>query len=200
VTIKVAQGERELFQYNKLLGEFNLDGIPPARRGQPQIEVTFDIDANGILKVHAKDKATNKENNITIKANSGLSEAEIEQMVKDAELNAEADKKQRELIEKRNSAEGFMNEARTDLGKYGDKITEEEKTKLTEAMTALEESVKGDDAEAIQTKTHAFMEALGPLTNVKYKAENPEPEAKPTEGTAPADVVDADVQEVKPGN
>jgi molecular chaperone DnaK len=202
VTIKVAQGERELFQYNKLLGEFNLDGIPPSRRGQPQIEVTFDIDANGILKVHAKDKTTNKENNITIKANSGLSEAEIEQMVKDAELNADADKKARELIDKRNTAEGFMNEARADLAKYGEQITEEEKTKLNEALTALEESVKGEDAEAIQNKTYAFMEALGPLTSAKYKAENPEPQAetKPEQSEAPADVVDAEVKEVKPGN
>lgn len=202
VTIKVAQGERELFQYNKLLGEFNLDGIPPSRRGQPQIEVTFDIDANGILKVHAKDKMTNKENNITIKANSGLSEAEIEQMVKDAELNAEADKKARELIDKRNTAEGFINEARADLAKHGEAITEEEKTKLTEALTALEEATKGDDAEAIQNKTYAFMEALGPLTAAKYKAENPEPQAevKPDQSETPADVVDAEVKEVKPGN
>lgn len=201
VTIKVAQGERELFQYNKLLGEFNLDGIPPSRRGQPQIEVTFDIDANGILKVHAKDKMTNKENNITIKANSGLSEAEIEQMVKDAEINAEADKKARELIDKRNTAEGFMNEGRADLAKYGEQITEEEKTKLNEALTALEEAAKGDDAEAIQNKTYAFMEALGPLTAAKYKAENPEPQAesKPEQSEAPADVVDAEVKEVKPG-
>jgi molecular chaperone DnaK len=197
VTIKVAQGERELFQYNKQLGDFNLDGIAPARRGTPQIEVTFDIDANGILSVRASDKGTGKENKITIKANSGLTEAEIEAMVKDAEINAESDKKQRELIEKRNTAEGMMNEARADLDKYGDQISEEEKTKLIEAMAVLEETVKGEDAEAIQEKTMTFMEAMGPLTGAKYKAEAPE--VKPEMADAPADAVDVDAKEVKPG-
>jgi len=197
VDIKVAQGERELFQYNKLLGEFKLDGIAPARRGTPQIEVTFDIDANGILSVRAADKGTGKENKITIKSDSGLSESEIEAMIKDAELNAEADKKQKDLIEKRNSAEGFMNEARSDLSKYGNDISEEEKSKLTQAMSDLEAAVKGDDAEAIQNKTMEFMQAMGPLTGAKYKAENPETAPNTTESSA--DTIDAEVKEVKPG-
>ena len=198
VTIKVGQGERELFQFNKQLGDFNLEGIPPSRRGQPQIEVTFDIDANGILSVRAADKQTGKENTITIKANSGLTEAEIQDMVKDAELNAESDKKARELIDKRNTAEGFINEARSDLSKYGDQITQEEKTKLEEAIAALEQAAAGNDAQAIQDVMTTFMDALNPLTGAKYKAE--QPPAQPEQATAPDDVVDAEVKEVKPGN
>lgn len=195
VSIKVYQGERELAAYNKLLGNFNLQGIPPARRGVPQIEVTFDIDANGILNVKATDKGTGKENKITIKANSGLSESEIQAMIKDAELNAEADKKQKELITRRNSAESFLNEARTDLEKYGDKLSEEEKSKLTESMTALEEVIKGEDLDAIQEKTMAFMQNLGPLTNLKYQAENPD--AGVNETPSPDDAVDVKATEVK---
>ena len=195
VSIKVYQGERELATYNKLLGNFNLQGIPPARRGVPQIEVTFDIDANGILNVKATDKGTGKENKITIKANSGLSEAEIQAMIKDAELNAEADKKQKELITRRNSAESFLNEARTDLEKYGDKLSAEEKSKLTESMTSLEQVIKGEDLDAIQEKTMAFMQNLGPLTNLKYQAENPD--AGVSEGKSD-DAVDVEATEVKP--
>ena len=194
VTIKVLQGEREFVQYNKLLGEFNLEGIPPARRGQPQIEVTFDIDANGIMKISAKDKGTGKANNITIKSDSGLSKEEIEKMIQDAEANAESDKKRRELIDRRNTAESFMNEAKTDLEKYGDKITEEEKTKLEEALKTLEETVKGEDAEKIHTDTMAFMESYNPLTAAKHKAENPEPETK---DDGKDDVVDVEATEVK---
>ena len=197
VTIKVYQGERELATYNKLLGNFNLEGIPPAKRGVPQIEVTFDIDANGILHVKAADKGTGKENKITIKANSGLSEAEIQAMIKDAELNAESDKKQRDLITQRNTAESFMNEARTDLSKYGDKLSEEERTKLTETMSALEQVINGDDLEVLQEKTMAFMQNLGPLTNIRYQTENPE--AAPNAGQPNSDdnTIDVNATEVK---
>ena len=196
VTIKVLQGEREFVQYNKLLGEFNLEGIAPARRGQPQIEVTFDIDANGIMKISAKDKGTGKANNITIKSDSGLSKEEIEKMIQDAEANAESDKTRRELIDRRNTAESFMNEAKTDLEKYGDKITEEEKTKLEQALKTLEETVKGEDAEKIHTDTMTFMESYNPLTAAKHKAENPEPENK-GDGKDKDDVVDVEATEVK---
>ncbi|MBN9117414.1 MAG: Hsp70 family protein, partial [Pandoraea sp.] len=137
VTIKVYQGEREMAAGNKSLGEFNLEGIPPAARGTPQIEVTFDIDANGILHVGAKDKATGKENKIVIKANSGLSDAEIEQMVKDAELNAEEDKKARELADSRNQGDALVHSTRKALTEYGDKIEASEKEAIESAITAL---------------------------------------------------------------
>lgn len=192
VTIKIYQGEREFVQHNKLLGEFNLEGIPPARRGQPQIDVTIDIDANGIMHVSAKDKNTGKENKITIKSNSGLSEAEIQEMIKDGELNAEADKKRKSLVDKRNQAEALINEVESDLSKYGDKITDEEKSKLTEAVTALKESVKGEDAEDIQAKIVEVYNAMNPLTGAKFKAENPEPPSESTDK-----VVDVDATEVK---
>jgi molecular chaperone DnaK len=192
VTVKAFQGEREFVQYNKLLGEFNLEGIAPARRGTPQIEITFDIDANGIMHVSAKDKNTGKENKITIKSNSGLTEAEIQEMIKDAELNAESDKQRRTLVDRKNSAEALLNETASDLEKYGDKITEEEKGKIDIAVTALTESVKGEDAEDIQTKISEVYQSLAPLTGVKYKAENPEPAQESTDG-----VVDVDATEVK---
>ncbi len=204
VGIKVYQGERELATYNKLLGNFNLQGIPPAKRGVPQIEVTFDIDANGILHVKAADKGTGKENKITIKANSGLSEAEIQAMIKDAELNAEADKKQRDLITQRNTAESFMNEARGDLEKYGDKLSEEERSKLTESMAALELVIKGDDLEVLQEKTTAFMQNFGPLTNIKYQSENPnfgteQSGNQSTSANSADNTVDVEATEVKSG-
>jgi molecular chaperone DnaK len=197
VDIKVAQGERELFQYNKVLGEFKLDGIAPARRGQPQIEVTFDIDANGIMKISATDKATGKANNITIKSDSGLTEAEIQQMVKDAELNAEADKKHIELVQARNSAEGVINQFDEDIEKYGSQIKEEELTKINEALTALKESMRADDAADINAKIGEYVQTTSPLMQVKSEAEKPEP--VPEAAQAPADVVDAEVKEVKPG-
>jgi molecular chaperone DnaK len=195
VTVKAFQGERELVQYNKLLGEFNLEGIAPARRGVPQIEISFDIDANGIMHVSAKDKNTGKENKITIKSNSGLSEAEIEQMVKDAELNAESDKKARELIEARNSSEAFVNEIKNDLEKYGDKITEEEKTKITDSMTALTDVVKGDDVEIIRTKLSDLMGNSNPLTVAKQQAETPATATDESKGDD--SVVDVEATEVK---
>jgi len=189
VTIKVGQGERELFQYNKLLGEFNLGDIPPAPRGQPQIEVTLDIDANGILKVSAKDKGTGKENKITIKANSGLSEAEIQQMVKDAELNAEADKKHVELVTARNSAESTYNSFKADFDKYSDQVTDEEKTKAETALNAVQEAIKGDDPTVIQESIPKLYEAIGPITKVKSEAE------KAKEQDQKDNIVDAEVAE-----
>lgn len=156
VTIKVYQGEREMASGNKLLGEFNLEGIPPAPRGTPQIEVSFDIDANGILHVGAKDKATGKENKITIKASSGLSEAEIERMVKDAEANAEEDKKLRELVDSRNQGEALVHSTKKALGEYGDKLEAGEKDKIEAAIKELEETLKGTDKAAIDAKTEAL--------------------------------------------
>jgi molecular chaperone DnaK len=190
VTIKVFQGEREIAKYNKGLGEFNLDGIAPAPRGVPQIEVTFDIDANGIMHISAKDKGTGKENKITIKSNSGLSESEIQQMVKDAEDNAEADKKARELIEARNGAESTLNGFRNDFDKYKDQVTEEERTKAEEALKAVEDAILGDDVTVIQESIPKLYEAIGPITKAKKDAE--EAEKKQSQE---ADVVDAEVKE-----
>jgi molecular chaperone DnaK len=193
VTIKVYQGERELAQYNKLLGEFDLTGIPPARRGTPQIEVTFDIDANGIMKISAKDKGTGKENKITIKSDSGLSKEEIDRMIKEAEANAEDDKKQRELIETRNFAESQLNSVRADLAEVKDKLTPDEVTKIESAMAEVEEAVKGEDREVITQKTSDLYAAAQPIQKAK------EPPADATTDTPPADdgVVDVDATEVK---
>jgi molecular chaperone DnaK len=210
VTIKVFQGEREIATGNKLLGEFNLEGIPPAPRGTPQIEVTFDIDANGILHVSAKDKATGKENKITIKANSGLTEAEIQKMVEDAEANAAEDHKRVELTNARNQADALVHSVKKSLAEYGDKIEADEKSKIEEALKAAEESLKSDDKDEIEAKTSALMTAsqkLGELMYAKAQAEGgaaqaPEGGAAP-EGASEArrpkedDVVDADFKEVK---
>ena len=187
VTIKVGQGEREMFTYNKNLGEFNLDGIAPASRGTPQIEVTFDIDANGIMHISAKDKGTGKENKITIKSNSGLSESEIQQMVNDAEVNAESDKKQVELIQSRNNAEGTSNSFKKDFDEYKDQITEEEKSKAEAALTAIQEAISGDDVEAIRKATTDLYQAMNPITNKKQDAEE--------KAKKEAEVVDAEVTE-----
>jgi molecular chaperone DnaK len=190
VDIKVAQGERELFQYNKALGEFKLDGIAPARRGQPQIEVTFDIDANGIMKISAKDKNTGKENNITIKSDSGLSEAEIQQMVKDAELNAEADKKQRTLIEARNQAEGALVNLKRDAADVT--ISDEDKANFDDAVSALEQAMNEDDSEAIHKALEKALEAAQPIyTEIAKKAETETTPESKDDG-----VVDAEVKEV----
>jgi molecular chaperone DnaK len=168
VTIKVYQGEREMASGNKMLGEFNLEGIPPAPRGTPQIEVSFDIDANGILHVGAKDKATGKENKITIKASSGLSEAEIERMVKDAEANAEEDKKLRELVDSRNQGEALVHSTKKALGEYGDKLEAGEKDKIEAAIKELEEALKGTDKAAIDAKTEALATASQKLGEKVY--------------------------------
>ena len=203
VTIKVGQGERELFKYNKALGEFNLEGIAPARRGMPQIEVTLDIDANGILNVSAKDKNTGKENKITIKSDSGLSKEEIERMVQEAEVNAESDKKARELIEARNSAEGALHTFSSDFDKYSDKVTADEKQKAEDAITALNEAVKGDDIPKIQEATAKLYESMGPITKAKSEAEAAAEATtnESTEANKPKDdnIVDAEVKESKNG-
>jgi len=195
VTIKAFQGERELVQYNKLLGEFNLEGIDPAPRGMPQVEVSFDIDANGIMHVSAKDKKTGKENKITIKSNSGLSEAEIEQMIKDAEANAEADKKARELIETRNQAEGQVHAVRKDFEEYKDQLTEEQKTEIETALTEVEEAAKGNDVDLIKSAIEKVYPAMKSLLDKKAEAEA----AKTAAEAAPQDdnVVDATFTETK---
>ena len=206
VTIKVFQGEREMASGNKLLGEFNLEGIPPASRGTPQIEVSFDIDANGILHVSAKDKATGKENKITIKANSGLSEAEIQQMVKDAELNSAEDKKKLELIQARNQGDAMVHSVRKSLTEHGDKLEAGEKSAIEDAIKAVEEAIKGDDKADIESKTETLMTASQKLGEKMYadaaaaaQAAGAAPGGTPGAGAAAADdnVVDAEVKEVK---
>ena len=212
VTIKVFQGEREIASGNKLLGEFNLEGIPSAPRGMPQIDVTFDIDANGILHVGAKDKGTGKENKITIKANSGLSEAEIQQMVKDAELNAAEDHKKVELVQARNQAEASVHSVKKSLGEHGDKLEAAEKSAIEDAIKALEEAAKGDDKAAIEAKTEALMTASQKLGEKVYAASQAEAAAAAgaaggaeqagagaSSGAKDDDIVDAEVKEVKKG-
>ena len=212
VTIKVFQGERELASGNKLLGEFNLEGIPPASRGVPQIEVSFDIDANGILHVGAKDKGTGKENKITIKANSGLSEAEIQQMVKDAEINAADDKKKLELVQARNQGEAAVHSVNKSLAEHGDKLDASEKDAITAAVKDLEDVLKGEDKAAIDEKTTALMTASQKLGEKMYADQQAAQAAAgagaadaghaSSAGSKPADddnVVDAEVKEVKKG-
>ena len=191
VTIKVAQGERELYKYNKELGLFNLDGIAPAPRGMPQIEVTFDIDANGIMHISAKDKGTGKENNITIKSDSGLNEAEIQRMVREAEENAEADKKYVELVQTRNSSESTLHGFRKDFDAFKDQVTEEERTKAESALQALDDAIAGDDVEEIKNKTTELYQAIGPITGKKYEAEQ---KAKEESDKKDDSVVDAEVK------
>jgi molecular chaperone DnaK len=194
VTIKVAQGERELFQYNKSLGEFNLEGIAPARRGMPQIEVTLDIDANGILNVSAKDKNTGKENKITIKSDSGLSDAEIQRMIREGEENAEADKKIKELIETRNAAEAQINSVQRDMEEVKDQLSDEEKSAIETAITTLEDVMKGEDKEAISTEVGKLFESAKPVFEKKQAAE----QAKTAAAANPTaeQTVDASFKEV----
>ncbi len=209
VTIKVFQGEREIAAGNKALGEFNLEGIPPSARGTPQIEVGFDIDANGILHVSAKDKATGKENKITIKANSGLSEDEINKMVKDAQANAEEDKKRVEITNARNQGDAMVHSVQKSLAEYGDKIDASEKEKIEAAIKDLEAALKGEDKAEIDAKTTALMtssQKLGEMMYAKMQAEQgadaagaaPGPQAAGDDKRAKQDdVVDADFKEVK---
>ncbi|MBB2915831.1 molecular chaperone DnaK [Cupriavidus alkaliphilus] len=180
VTIKVYQGEREMATGNKLLGEFNLEGIPPAPRGTPQIEVSFDIDANGILHVGAKDKASGKENRITIKANSGLSEDEIQRMVKDAEANAEEDKKARELADARNQADALIHSTKKAMTEYGDKLDAGEKEKIEAAIKELEDAARGGDKTEIDAKVNALSEVSQKLGEKVYA----DMQAKAGEGAA----------------
>jgi len=194
VTIKVAQGERELFQYNKLLGEFNLEGIAPARRGMPQIEVTLDIDANGILNVSAKDKNTGKENKITIKSDSGLSDDEIQRMIREGEENAEADKKAKELIETRNAAEAQIHSVQRDMEEVKDQLTDEEKSAIETAITTLEDVMKGEDKEAISTEVGKLFESAKPVFEKKQAAEQAKTAAAANPGAE--QTVDASFKEV----
>lgn len=207
VTIRVFQGEREMAADNKLLGQFDLVGIPPAPRGMPQIEVTFDIDANGIVNVSAKDKATNKEQAIRIQASGGLSDADIEKMVKDAEANAEADKKKKELIEAKNQAESLIHTTEKTLKENADKVSSADKEAIESSITALKGVIEGDDAATIKEKSDALMQASLKLGEAMYKAqgaaagagnaqgaEQGAPEAEPKKDD---NVVDADFEEVK---
>ena len=195
VNINVSQGERQLAKDNKSLGNFMLDGIPPAPRGVPQIEVTFDIDANGILSVSAKDKGTGKEQKITIQASGGLSETEIEQMVKDAEANKDADEKVKEKIEARNHADGLVASLKKTVEEHGDKVSVEEKTKIETGITDLEEALKGDDVEDIKNKTKTLTEASMKLGEAVYKDMQQQEEPKKEE-KKDDNVVDAEFEEV----
>jgi len=201
VTIHVLQGEREMASGNKSLGQFNLSDIPPAPRGMPQIEVTFDIDANGILHVSAKDKATGKENKITIKANSGLSEDEVKRMEEDAARYADEDRKLRELVDARNAGDNMVHSVKKTLSEHGDKLEGDEKEKIEAAIKELEEALKGDDKDAIEAKTNALMEAAQKLGEKVYAQSQAQADADAAEsqGEKPVDaeVVDAEFEEVK---
>ena len=209
VTIRVFQGEREMAADNKILGQFDLVGIPPSQRGMPQIEVTFDIDANGIVNVSAKDKATEKEQQIRIQASGGLSDDDIERMVQEAEQNAENDKSKRELVEVRNSADGLVHSSEKNLVDYGDKVPEEDKTAIETAISELKAALENEDAdvEDIKTKTEALTEAAMKLGEAMYKESQAEAAAGDADGDGDgpsankpedATVVDADFEEVDP--
>ncbi|MDB5816719.1 MAG: dnaK, partial [Rhizobacter sp.] len=214
VTIKVFQGERELASGNKSLGEFNLEGIPPAPRGTPQVEVTFDIDANGILHVGAKDKGTGKENKITIKANSGLNEEEIQKMVRDAEANAAEDKKKVGLVQAKNQTDALVHSVRKSMTEHADKLDAPTRESIEAAIKDAEEAMKGDDKELIDAKNEALMTASQKLGEKMYAdaqaasagaagaagaTEGAAPEAASAASAKPADdnVVDAEFTEVK---
>ena len=208
VTVRVFQGEREMVADNKLLGEFNLEGIPPAPRGMPQIEVTFDIDANGIVNVGAKDKATGKEQAIRIQASGGLSDADIDQMVKDAEMHAADDRARKEAVETRNQADGLIYTTEKNLAEYGDKVPAEEKTGIEEAIAALKTAMEGEDVDDIRAKSETLAQAAMKLGEAMYKAQQEEEAAGQAEAGAPgadpadqggeddATIVDADFEEV----
>ncbi len=199
VTIRVFQGEREMAADNKILGQFDLVGLPSAPRGVPQIEVTFDIDANGIVNVTAKDKATNKEQQIRIQASGGLSDADIDKMVKDAELHAADDKKRRELIDARNSAEAMIHSTEKSLVDYGDKVSAADRSAVEGAVAALRPTLEGEDVEAIQARTNDLMQASMKLGEAMYKAgaaAGGDAGAEPHAGGAQDDVIDADFKEV----
>jgi len=209
VTIHVLQGERDLASGNKSLGQFNLTDIPPAPRGMPQIEVTFDIDANGILHVAAKDKATGKENKIKIQASSGLNEAEIQRMVKDAEAHAEDDRKTLELVNARNSAEALVHSVRKSLKEYGDQVDAAEKEKIEAAVKDAEASLKSEDKAEIEAKAQALAQAAQKLGEKVYAEQQAKAQAGPQSGAQQGqdqaeagkkddnNVVDAEFTEVK---
>jgi molecular chaperone DnaK len=200
VTIRVFQGERELAAQNKLLGQFDLVGIPPAARGMPQIEVTFDIDANGIVNVSAKDKATGKEQQIRIQASGGLSDSEVENMVKDAEAHAEEDKKRREIIEARNHADSLIYSTEKSLGEYGDKVSAEDKQAIEAALADLKGVLESEEPETIKAKTDALAQVSMKLGEAMYKAQAESEQAADTgggdAGASDEGVVDADFEEV----
>ena len=199
VTIRVFQGEREMAADNKLLGQFDLVGIPPAPRGVPQIEVTFDIDANGIVNVSAKDKGTGKEHQIRIQASGGLSDADIEKMVKDAEANADADKKRRALVEAKNQAEALIHSSEKSLKDYGDKVSADDRKAIEDAIASLKSAAEGEDADDITAKTQTLAEVSMKLGQAMYEAQQAEAANKDAEADAKAsgdDVVDADFEEI----
>ena len=197
VTIRVFQGEREMAADNKILGQFDLMGIPPAPRGMPQIEVTFDIDANGIVNVSAKDKATGKEQQIRIQASGGLSEADIEKMVKDAEANAAEDKKRREAVDAKNHADALVHSTEKALAEHGSKIADTERRAIEDAVSDLKEALKGDDAEAIKAKTNTLAQASMKLGEAMYKQQAESDAARDAaKDAAKDDVVDAEFTEV----
>ncbi|GLS18387.1 chaperone protein DnaK [Labrys miyagiensis] len=196
VTIRVFQGEREMAADNKALGQFDLVGIPPAPRGMPQIEVTFDIDANGIVNVSAKDKATGKEQQIRIQASGGLSDADIEKMVKDAQANAEEDKKRRELVEVRNHADAAVHQAEKSIKELGDKVSAADKSTIESAIAALKSALEGDDAEAIKARTNDLQQASMKLGEALYQQQQAAGAEGGEAGTKNDDVVDADFEEV----
>jgi molecular chaperone DnaK len=200
VTIRVFQGEREMAADNKMLGQFDLVGIPPAPRGVPQVEVTFDIDANGIVNVSAKDKGTGKEQQIRIQASGGLSDADIEKMVKDAEAHADEDKKRKELVEARNQGEALVHSTEKSLKDYGDKVSAEDKGAIEQAIEALKSALTAEDLEDIKAKTQALAEVSMKLGEAMYKAAQAEENAEAGDGDAAKaddDVVDADFEEVR---
>ncbi|MGL5116439.1 MAG: Hsp70 family protein, partial [Beijerinckiaceae bacterium] len=206
VTIRVFQGEREMAADNKMLGQFDLMGIPPAPRGMPQVEVTFDIDANGIVNVSAKDKATNKEQQIRIQASGGLSDADIEKMVKEAEANATEDKKRRETVEAKNQAESLIHSTEKSLAEYGDKVGETDRNAVQHAITALKDAIAKDDAEMIKANTNDLMQASMKIGEAMYKAQADESAAADAKADMAKDdrakgdkddVIDADFKEVK---
>jgi len=201
VTIRVFQGEREMAADNKMLGQFDLVGIPPAPRGVPQIEVSFDIDANGIVNVQAKDKATGKEQQIRIQASGGLSESEIQKMVKDAEAHAEEDKKRKAAVEAKNHAEALVHSTEKALAEHGAKVGEVERRAIETGLADLKEALKGDDTEAITAKMNALVQASMKLGEAMYKQTDGAPGAPGADAGGPGgakkdDVVDAEFTEV----
>jgi len=206
VTIRVFQGEREMASDNKILGEFNLEGIPPAPRGVPQVEVTFDIDANGIVNVSAKDKATNKEHRIRIEASGGLSDADIDRMVKDAESNAESDRQRKELVEANNQAEAMIHTVEKNLSEHGDQVPSEDRSAIEQGITDLRAAMNGENADVIKEKTAALSQVSMKLGEAMYKAQQEAGDgaeaADPHQGQGSTDenVVDADFEEVDDNN
>ena len=196
VTIRVFQGEREMAADNKLLGQFDLMGIPPAPRGMPQIEVTFDIDANGIVNVTAKDKATNKEQQIRIQASGGLSDTDIDKMVKDAEAHAAEDKLRRELVDAKNHAEAAIHGAEKSLVDYGDKVSVADKSAIEAAVAALKTALEGEDAEAIKAKTNELAQASMKLGEAMYKAQQADASDAGASEAPKDDVIDAEFKDV----